>query len=234
MKISKLKPIETLTQVDKIEQSLQDYLESANLQPGDALPKEVELAQALGVSRTAIREALSRFRTLGIIESRKNRGMLIASPDPLVNFERVMSPKLLNDDTLKDMFELRLVLEVGNCELVFKRKTAADIEYLESIVDKEEHTPQTPKNSPVLIKYDIDFHSGLYKISGNDTLIRFQKMLMPVFMYSFKKFHPDPKQSILNHEVSHRDLLNTLKKGTVDDFRSKMKKHLRSYYDKIS
>jgi DNA-binding FadR family transcriptional regulator len=234
MAISKLKPVDTLTQVDKIERSLQEYLDRSNLQPGDPLPKEIELAHSLGVSRTAIREALSRFRTLGIIESRKNRGMIIANPDPLVNFERVMSPKLLDDETLKDMFELRLVLELGNCELIYKRKTKEAIRELEMIVNKEEHTGNDVKDSAVLIKLDIEFHSNLYKISGNDTLVRFQKLLMPVFMYSFKKFHKDPKQSILNYDVSHRDLLNTLKRGTVDEFRSKMKRHLNNYYDKIS
>jgi GntR family transcriptional repressor for pyruvate dehydrogenase complex len=233
MPISKLKPIQTLTQVDKIEMSLQEYLESSNLQPGDPLPKEMELAEALNVSRTAIREALSRFRTLGIIESRKNRGMIISNPDPLLNFERVMSPKLLDQGTLVDMFEMRLVLEIGNCELIFKRKTPESIRHLEIIVDKEEHLEDEPKNSSTLVKYDIDFHSNLYKISGNDTLIRFQKMLMPVFTYSFKKLHKDASQSVRNYEVSHRDLLNCLKKGTVDEFRAKMKKHLSGYYDKI-
>lgn len=234
MAISKLKPIEAITVVDKIEISLQEYLESANLQPGDSLPKELELAEALKVSRTAIREALSRFRTLGIIESRKNRGMIIATPDPLLNFERLMSPKLLNDETLKDMFEMRLVLELGNCELIFKRKTDENIRQLEAIVEKEELLEDEPNNGSLLVKYDIEFHSNLYKISGNNTLTRFQKVLMPVFAYTFRKLHKDPHQSVRNYEVSHRDLLNCLKNSTPDEFRTKMKIHLSRYLDKVS
>src|SRR6476619_8287756 len=97
MQLAKLKPIENLTQVDKIEQALQEYFDRYNLLPGDPLPKEMDLAKALGVSRTALREALSRFKTLGIIESKKNKGMTLTFPDLFINMERVMSPKLLDD-----------------------------------------------------------------------------------------------------------------------------------------
>src|SRR4051812_1431760 len=118
MPLTKIKPVDNLTQVDKIERTLQEYFDKANFEPGDLLPKEIELAKALGVSRTALREALSRFRTLGIIESRKNKGMTLTMPDLFLNMERVMSPKLLDDRTMKDIFELRLVLEIGICELL--------------------------------------------------------------------------------------------------------------------
>ena len=136
IQLSKLKPIATETQVDKIEKTLQEYFESANLQPGDLLPKETELSKALGVSRTALREALSRFKTLGLIESKKNRGMTLTSPDLFLNMERIMSPKLLGDQTMNDIFELRLVLEIGICELLFKRKNPENLEALKAIVQR--------------------------------------------------------------------------------------------------
>ena len=82
-RLEKLYPIENQTQVDKIENRLQEYFKHGDFQPGDSIPKEMELAEALGVSRTSVREALSRFKTLGIIESKKNRGMIITHPDIL-------------------------------------------------------------------------------------------------------------------------------------------------------
>src|SRR5689334_2128857 len=98
--LSKIEPIITLTQVDKIEKTLQEYFRREKLSPGDVIPKELELAEAMGVSRTAIREALSRFKTLGIIESRKNRGMIIAKPDILNNMQRVLDVQLLDGSTM--------------------------------------------------------------------------------------------------------------------------------------
>ena len=230
MQLTKLKPIENLTQVDKIEKTLQEYFETANLQPGDFLPKEIELSKALGVSRTALREALSRFKTLGLIESKKNKGMVLTFPDLFLNMERVMSPKLLGGQTMKDIFELRLVLEIGICELLFKRKNTETLNELKNIVEKEE-LATTKKD---ILKYDIEFHSMLYKISGNETMLKFQKLLIPIFNYVYQESHLDQVATLKNNEVSHRDLYDILKKGNPDVFRTKMKKHLSPYLDKIT
>lgn len=223
--LSKLQPIATVTQVDKIEKTLQEYFRKENFLPGDSIPKEIELAQALGVSRTAIREALSRFRTLGIIDSKKNKGMTISQPDVFNNMKRVMDSQLLDNDTLQEIFEMRLVLEMGICDLLFARKDDEKIAMLAEIVDKEEKT----KNINDKLKLDVDFHSMLYMISGNNTILRFQKILLPVFDYVYNKLHV-PSQVENKNFVSHRVLLDTLKNGTPETFRSKMKMHLLNYF----
>jgi len=235
MSLEKLRPVENLSQVDKIEMSLQEYLRSENFQPGDSLPKELELAQAMGVSRTAIREALSRFRTLGIIESRKNRGMVIAKPDVFNNMERVLDPQLLDEETMNEIFEMRLVIEVGLGDVLFLRKNDADLSKLERIVEKEEKT--TKKID--IVKYDIEFHSMLYKLSGNKTIMRFQKMLLPIFDHVYANLSKDTEAYTGNipedmSPVSHRDLLNTLKNGNLEQFRSQMRTHLMVYFKKLS
>ena len=227
--LSKLHPIETLTQVDKIEKTLQEYFRNENFQPGDSLPKEIELAQALNVSRTSIREALSRFKTLGIIESRKNRGMIIGRPDMFNSMQRVLDSQLLDGDTMEDIFEMRLVLEMGICDLLFLRKTEESLEKLNEIVEKEEKT----SNKLERLKYDVEFHSMLYKISGNKTILRFHKMLLPIFDYVDNGLRV-PAQVENSKFVSHRVLLETLRNGTPELFRNKMRKHLIKYFDKIS
>lgn len=115
--------IEATTMADMVELRLRQYLKKKAFKPGDALPKELELAEALDVSRNVVREALSRLRMLGMIESKKKRGMVLTEPDILGGFERVMDPLLLEHKTLEDLFELRLVLEMGLADLLFTRKT---------------------------------------------------------------------------------------------------------------
>ncbi len=226
----KLSPIENQTQVDKIESSLQEYFREGNFQPGDPIPKEMELAEALGVSRTSVREALSRFKTLGIIESRKNRGMVITHPDILYNMERVIDLRLLDKSTMKDIFELRLVLEIGIADLLFLRKTNADLKKLEEIVTKDEKATTYEEHK----KYDIEFHSMLYKISGNKTIQRFQKLLLPLFEGTKGLYSISPEEMTEeNNYVFHRGLLNTLKEGTAAEFRTKMRNHLMQYFDKL-
>lgn len=229
MPIKKLKPIDNLTQVDKIEIRLEEFLKHENFNPGDPLPKEIEIAQALGVSRTAVREAISRFRMLGIIESRKNRGMVITRPDVLNNMERLMDPKLLDGETMKDIFEMRLVIELGLGEILFLRKTPESLKKLEEIIEKEDKTT----NRIDRLKYDIEFHSMLYQISGNNTIMRFQKMLMPIFDYVDSGLKSRQKSTSETKRATHRDLLEELKNGTPSGFRNQMQSHLWYFIEKI-
>ena len=221
-------PIEYSTQVDRIQQKLEEYFRLENLKPGDPIPKETELAEAMGVSRTAIREALSRFKILGIISSRKNRGMIITQPDLLGSMSRVLNSKLLDGQTMKEIFEFRLVIEIGIGDILFLRKTNENLKELEGIVEGEEKT----ENRIEKTNFDVKFHSTLYKISGNDTILRFQNLLLPVFDYVNNSLHVRRQEEDADY-VSHRVLLNVLKKGTPEEFRNKMRAHLMQYFEKI-
>lgn len=218
-----LAPIVSNTMADVVEVKLREYLKKKSFKPGDALPKELELAEALGVSRNVLREALSRLRMLGMIETKKKRGMVLARPDILGTFERVLDPLIIDKNTLQDIFELRLVLEMGLAELLYIRKTEKDIKELEQIAKKEVITDDSFR-----IKNEIAFHGKLYEISGNDTLKRFQIMLLPIFDYVLT-LEKKPSRGM----VSHLDLVEILKTGTVEDFKKGMQAHLQPHFDRL-
>jgi GntR family transcriptional repressor for pyruvate dehydrogenase complex len=69
-----LTAIDNSSMVDKVELSLLDFFAKKELKVGDSIPKELELAEILGVSRTVVRETLTRLRTMGLIETRKKIG----------------------------------------------------------------------------------------------------------------------------------------------------------------
>jgi len=77
------------------------------------LPKEIEFAESMGVSRSVIREALSRLKMLGILKSYKRRGLEVGHPDILIGLDRVIIPQILDRKTMDELFELRLILEMG-------------------------------------------------------------------------------------------------------------------------
>lgn len=218
-----LAPISSNTMADVVEVRLREYLKKKSFRPGDALPKELELAEALGISRNVLREALSRLRMLGMIETKKKRGMILSRPDILGTFERVLDPLIIDNKTLQDIFELRLVLEMGLADLLYIRKTDKDIAELENIARKE-----VDLDSSFRIKNEIAFHGKLYEISGNDTLKRFQIMLMPTFEYVLT-LEKKPTRG----KVSHMDLVEILKHGTKEDFQNGMQAHLQPHFDRL-
>ncbi len=220
-----LTPIVNTSMTDQVEERLRQYFAQEGFKPGDALPKEIEIAQALNVSRNVVREALSRLRMLGMVESRKRRGMILAEPDVLSGLERLLDPNLLGKEVLRQLFEFRLVLEIGMSDLLFLRKKEADIAQLKAIVEKEVMVEEDRQR----VELDVLFHSTLYRISGNETLRRFQKMLIPLFNYIIEiEAGPDGKTAV--GSVSHSDLIRILEQGSPNEFQEAMKKHLEPHY----
>lgn len=220
------KPLMTTTLVDQVEERIRDYFRERALKVGDPIPKEVELTEALGVSRSVVREALSRLRMLGMIETRTRKGMVLSSPDIFNGFERVLDLHLLDDKTLQELIELRLVHEIGMASFLFERKTNSDIHALEEIVNREINATERA----VRLECDIEFHAKLYQISGNHTLMKFQKLLWPLFAYVQKSYAFKSDDEKYKPKVKHADLIEELKTGTPTSFRDAMNAHLYIHF----
>lgn len=216
------------TLVDDVETHIINYLVKNKFKPGDPMPKEIELAESLGVSRSVIREALSRLRMLGILKSFKRRGLEVASPDILIGLDRVIIPQILDQKTMQDLFELRLVLEMGLAEILFLRKTDADIIDLRRIVRKE----KSSKTRAISIESEVEFHGKLYEIAGNPTLRRMQSILWPVFDY-LEKYEMRAGEKPHLSEVSHNMLIDIIEGGTPHQYQEAIKKHLKVHLDRI-
>lgn len=224
-----LKAVDNSSLVDKVEGSLVELLQEKKLKVGDAIPKEIELAQALGVSRTVIREALLRLRMMGLIESKKKKGAVITSPDLFGIMNKSMNPHILDQDTLKEMFEIRLVLEIGMADFLFQRIKKEDIDELKEIVSKE---PPVTDYHLFNIDHEIAFHGKLYEITGNETLKKFQKLLLPIFDYVHNS-GLIKKQPMLRKFVSHKGLVDILENGSPELFRNGMRNHLENHFSRL-
>jgi GntR family transcriptional regulator, transcriptional repressor for pyruvate dehydrogenase complex len=224
-----LKSVDTSSLVDKVEASLVELLQERKLKVGDVIPKEMELAEVLGVSRTVIREALTRLRLMGLIESKKKKGSVITSPDLFGMMSKSMNPHILDQETLREIFEIRLVLEIGMADLIFQRITKQDIEELKKIVSNE---PPATQYHLFNIEHEIAFHGKLYEITGNNTMKKFQKMLLPVFDYVHNSGLLK-KQPLLKTFVSHKGLVDILEDGTPELFRNAMRNHLENHFVRL-
>ncbi len=215
--------------VDKVELNLIEFFVNKNLKPGDSLPKELELSDSLNVSRTVIREALLRLRLMGLIDSRKKRGAILTSPDLVSILERSMNPKILDNATLKEIFEMRLALEVGMGDFIMERVTPQDIEELKIIVDAE---PQAAERHIFEIEHEIKFHGKLYEITGNKTMKKFQKLLLPVFDYVHKSGILSKPPSDKKF-VSHKGLVDIIEHGSAEMLRNGMRNHLENHFARL-
>lgn len=223
------KSIENVSLVDRVESNLVLLLQQQKLKVGDSIPTELELTEMLGVSRTVIREALMRLRLMGLIESKKKKGSVITSPDLFGNMSKSMNPHILSPETLREVFEIRLVLEIGMADLLFNRVTKEDLKLLYKIVNDEPHATQ---QHLFVVEHEIAFHGKLYEITGNETLKKFQKMLLPVFDYVHNSGLLK-KQLLPKMFISHKELVGILESGTPEQFRNGMRSHLENHFARL-
>lgn len=224
-----IEQIDTRSLVEKVEARVVKLLQEKKLKIGDTIPKELELATTLGVSRTVIREALVRLRVMGLIDTKKKKGTVITSPDILSIIEKSLNPHILSEDTLKEMFELRLVLEIGMADFIFRNVTPEDIQDLKEIVKNE---PSYTDDLAFNAEQEIAFHGKLYEITGNNTMKKFQKMLLPIFEYVhnsglLNQYAPAKKF------VSHKGIVEVIENGSPELLRNAMRNHLENHFQSL-
>lgn len=227
--INNFTTVDNSSLVDKVEAGLVELLQSRKLKVGDVIPKEIELVETLGVSRTVIREALARLRTMGLIESKKKKGSVITSPDIFGIMSKSMNPHILDQETLKEIFEIRLVLEIGMADFIFQKITKEDIKELKEIVKNE---PLSSESHLFNIEHEIKFHGKLYEITGNKTMKTFQRMLLPIFDYVHNSGLLQ-KQLQPKKFVSHKGLVDILENGSPELFRNAMRNHLENHFARL-
>ncbi|MCB0601941.1 MAG: FadR family transcriptional regulator [Saprospiraceae bacterium] len=221
---------QTTTLVDKVEEKLLNYIKESNFMPGDSLPNEKELAEALGVARSVLREALSRLRMMGLIQSRTKKGMTLAEPNILNGMRRVMDPRLMSKGDLLDILNLRIIIEIGMCNSIFVNKTDREIAELEEIVNRE----SVLSDNLLSVEEESNFHRKLYEITKNNVIIQLHQIFNPVFTYVKEHYSEilDDYRKISGNtkRPTHKDLVGILKNGSADEFQIAMKKHLDLYF----
>lgn len=221
----------TVTLVDKVESSILDYIKKNELRPGNSLPNEIELAIELGISRNVLREALSRLRMLGIIQSRTKRGIIIQEPSLLTGFERAVEPYLLSENTIVEMMGMRIIIENGLVDFLFENLTDQHILELESIVYSQES-----KLYPLTVEQETVFHKKIYEITGNNFMVQFQQIIQPVLEVANKDYQSSfaPVNERLLKEgrmVTHKELFLFIKNRDLEGYRNAIKLHLLPYIE---
>jgi len=117
------KSLLTTTLVDQVHEQIMDYIKENKLVPGSSLPNEVQFAEMLGTSRNVVREALSRLKMIGLIESRTRRGMILKEFSIMDSLKRGFDPIFLTENALLDLLGLRVALELGISDDIFENIT---------------------------------------------------------------------------------------------------------------
>lgn len=136
-----------------------------NLVVGDRLPAESQLCNLLGVSRTVIREALTRLASDGVTESRRGAGSFVTRlPSKLLN-QHMPASEL---STTLGSYEVRFVLEAEGARLASLRRSADDMANIENQLDILIKALRSNSNGD---DEDMGLHRAIMTATGNQAFV---------------------------------------------------------------
>ena len=199
------------------------------LQTGDRLPPERRLAEAINVSRTVLREALSQMIGEGIVRRVTPRKLEVAE------FDRgKVSAELAGiheeESSLQSLIELRVFVEIGALEVIVQRLTTAQLAEIERWVLHGEEKLQT--GEPLAL-VDAHFHAALLRATENPAIEAFlpliEENLRQSLIASPHQF--DGSGGVEDHRVigEHRQIFEALRRRDANTARLLMLAHLSPY-----
>ena len=162
--ITAMDPIDRAGITELVVQRIKDLLERGELKAGSRLPPERELADMLHISRPSLRTALKALSVMGIIHAKPGAGTYIAESLPEVFTEPMHFMTLINNTSVEELFEARLIIEAGLAELAAERATEADIVALIREVEEMKATTGDPEE---FLKHDVRFHQAIARAADN-------------------------------------------------------------------
>jgi DNA-binding FadR family transcriptional regulator len=143
-----------------------------------ALPPEPLLCEELGVSRTVVREAVKALVAKGMIQTGPKVGTRVLPNDQWNWFDPdVMAWQAhagLTPEFVRDLQDLRLIVEPAAIRFAAQRATAQDLDSLEAAFAGMRHAVYEGGD---YVTHDLRFHQGLLRASGNRMLVQMSKAL---------------------------------------------------------
>jgi DNA-binding FadR family transcriptional regulator len=154
------KPI-TLT--EQVTQQLRAGIADGTYPVGARLPTGKQLAEQYGVSPAVIREVTEHLRSQGLIESRQGVGSTVRSRVGNAGFQLPQEMGIDRGD-LSSIYELRLDLESAAAALAAQRRTAQDVEHMQSVLERLAAQLHDPHRS---VEADTAFHVAIATATHN-------------------------------------------------------------------
>lgn len=179
-------PLPPADRVRQATAALADYISLAQLAAGERLPTERELAVALGVGRSTVREVIRHFQALGVVEARKGSGTYLrrAISGATVHMPLSFETTHLRDALLKTL-EVRRGIEAEAGMVAARMRTSEDLQLIEEKLDEMERVHLSKGTSG---PEDLAFHLAIYDATHNPLF----KQLLEQMRDAFERFWEKP------------------------------------------
>jgi GntR family transcriptional repressor for pyruvate dehydrogenase complex len=210
---------------EQVVEYLKGYIIENDLQPGDRLPTEAELAARFRVSRQSVREAVKVLESMGLVETRPRDGSRLkeVSTSSLTDHLHFMFAR--EGATFAEMAVTRGVIECAFLPAIVQSMDESDVERMEAAIAQMR---ASVGNRESFIRADMQFHQALVAATKNRVMASFGAMLRDFFAKMRNEVDPTPEQQLVSIR-EHEQIVLALRKRDAKAADKIMRQHFRGY-----
>lgn len=218
---------------DRVTQALLELIRNGSYPPKSRLPSEAEMAQHFGVSRTVIREAVSRLKSEGLVESRQGSGVFVREAGPDAPFR--IDPTVVDSiQQVLQVAELRRGVEAEIAALAAERATKEQIREIGERLNAIDDDVAAGGDG---VAADIEFHRSIARATGNphflalwDFLGQFLKGTIKLTR-AWEAQKDETRRAVLRE---HRAMFDAIRNRNPDAARSAARLHMEMSSHRIT
>ncbi|GLS15207.1 FadR/GntR family transcriptional regulator [Hydrogenophaga electricum] len=217
---------------DQVASALEAEIRAGRLQVADKLPTETALAQQFQVSRTVVREALSRLKSRGLVDSRQGSGVYVQAPgiEPL-QFDL---PHAASREAVMQIVEVRRALEAEVAEMAALRRSEADLLAIRQAMAAIQAAVQAGRDG---VEEDVQFHRAIARAAGNPFMINTLDYLAQFLKGATRVTRAnEARRSDFSRAVTqeHEHIVQAIEAGDAVAARSAAAEHMRNALARIA
>ncbi len=218
--------------IDSIVTDIKDKIISGELNDGDMLASQDDLAKAMGVSRASLREALNRLSLMGLIEMRHGTGTFVKTTRPLDFMNSLSSLLILDHASARELLDARFHIESAIAGLAAANATDEDIEEIGLLLNRAERE-LVACDADGFATQDLRFHMMIAECSRNRVLIKVIGIVSDIlsqFILNTILAYPMVAATAADF---HRQIYEAIKAHDSATARQRMEEHMRFLIDLI-
>lgn len=214
-----LEPLGVSRRADEVFERLRSRIFSGAFEPGEQLPGERELAEALGVNRASVREALKRLEFLELVEVVHGQGTFVrelGGSSALQLIETLLRDRrTVSRDLMAQILEFRRDATLRVVELAARNRSSEQLERARALLDREASEGNDPKCA---LEIDIEMNALLGEATGN-LIYQFVTNLFTKLIRRLGPLYFNEQRHVGRSWETHRQLFGALERGDAAEAR---------------
>ncbi len=225
----KLKPIKPKRISDQVFDQLRELIFRGEFKAGEKILTERELAEAFGVSRTSVRDALNKMVVMGLLDQKQGQGTFVRSPES--SEKSVLATMVESQDaSMTDLLEVRMGLECNAAALAASRAVEKDFQFMEKSIEEMQ---KEVKSGRLGNEADASFHMAIAYATNNPLQVFIMKNFYD-FLFTGIKVNLEGLYKVPGNIVTilnqHQAIYQAIREHNPEAAHGAMKLHINFVY----